>query len=559
MKRYKKYFMVVAALLASVVFPALIFGVPAKPGVRNFTQPDGSVISLRLTGDEFYHEYADDDGKAYRRDSDGYFREITSDEGARGRRMGAERRRQRRLPARVAVGENFSQVKHTGEVHVPVLLVEYQDVRFRDTHPLVTFRNFFADNTTSAEKYFANQSNGQFTPKFDIYGPVILSSRRTTYGGNIPGGGDRGVGRMVGEACEALDYAVDFSRYDYNGDGECDVVMVVYAGDGEASSSSYNAAEAVWPCQWDLESSDFRRCLYLDDTKVNMFAVFNELNGDNFAKIDGVGTFCHEFSHCLGLPDFYDTQYGPHYGMGYWSVMDHGSYNNDGYTPLGYSAYEKEYMGWLDIPEAEPNTRYTLLPMNNPALPTDMAVKITNPADENEFYILENRRKTRWDAYMPAEGMLITHFTYDADAWEQNYVNDHDMQRATLIPADNELVLNRYTYYGQIMYNIDRGNEATDLWPQEGTTEFTDSSSPAAKVNSGGFMSKPILDISRNDDGTVSFLTGDFQSGVKAIGSDLCCGSEEWWTLQGIRLESKPTEAGIYIRRRGAEVSKIAL
>jgi M6 family metalloprotease-like protein len=307
---------------------------------------------------------------------------------------------------------------------------------------------------------------------------------------------------MVGEACNSIDSELDFSQYDNDGDGECDVIIVLYAGVGEASSG---VEDSVWPCQWELSSSDYGKNLTLDNTKVSKFAVFNELNGEYTSKIDGIGTFCHEFSHCLDLPDFYDTQYGPHFGMANWSLMDYGSYNDDGYTPIGYSAYEKWFMGWIDLDEYTENTQYTLPVFNQKNIETDKAVKITNDKDSNEYYILENRANQGWDKYMPAEGLMITHVTYKASSWTGNTVNDYDTQLMTIIPADGELKMDTESYYGTTYYTINEASLKGDLWPYNGNNELTDTSSPAAKVNTGSYMSKPITEITKNSDGTVSF------------------------------------------------------
>lgn len=481
------------------------WAVPARQGVRTMTQPDGSKIQLTLVGDEFSHNLIDSEGRIVKRGADGFYRAISQAEVAERHAAGAARRNRRNLPTLRAAQENQSQVPHIGSPRVPVLLVQYSDYKFKDNDPKATFNSFFAEGATSAHQYFVDQSNGKFTPQFDVYGPITLTGKRADYGGNDYWGNDEAVGRMVAEGCLGLDSSVDFSKYDNDGDGECDVVIVLYAGDGEASSYDDNCEDSVWPCQWQLDESDYGKALTLDSTKVNLFAVFNELYGQDLSQIDGIGTFCHEFSHCLGLPDFYDTQYGPHFGMGNWSLMDNGSYNDDGFTPIGYSAYEKEFMGWIEIPEAEPNTLYTLTPMNLKSEATDMAVKVTNDADPNEYYILENRKKQGWDAYMPTEGMLITHFTYSNDAWTGNTVNDYDLQRATVIPADNSLRIDKQTYYGETYYIINEADLLGDLWPYGTATELTDSSTPAAKVNKGGYMSKPITEIKKNSDGTISF------------------------------------------------------
>ncbi len=504
--------------------------IPAKRGVRTFRQADGTTISLRLVGDEFSHSYLTSDGLAVSRQSDGnfhylgvqgvspvvahdatarsaaevsYLRANAADFGVaevlKARRAASARKAPGR---RVAPAADERQVPCIGSPRIPVILVQYRDYKFKDNDPNNTFTEFFSQGDVSAYQYFSDQSNGMFTPQFDVYGPYDLSGNRRIYGGNDANGDDKGVGLMVAEGCLGLDNNIDFSQYDNNGDGECDVVIVLYAGDGEASSYADDCEYAVWPCQWSLSSSDYGKELNLDGTIVNKFAVFNELNGSDLSRIDGIGTFCHEFSHCLDLPDFYDTQSGPHFGMGDWSLMDGGSYNNDGYTPIGYSAYEKAFMGWIELEEAGENSFYTLPAMS---ADTDKAVRITNAADPDEFYVLENRARRGWDAYMPAEGMLITHITYSAMAWKGNYVNDEDMQRVTPVPADNNLRVDKESYWGQTYYTVNQEDEKGDLWPGPGATELTDTSLPAAKVNSGGFMHKPVTEITRNADGTVSF------------------------------------------------------
>lgn len=481
------------------------WGIPAKHGLRTYSQPDGTKVQFQTVGDEFYHNLIDSEGRIMARDADGFFRPVSDAERAERYAQGVARRGRRNMPLRRAQMENASQVPYKGSPKVPIILVQYKDYKFKDSDANATFRKFFAEGATSAHQYFYDQSNGLFNPQFDVYGPYTLPQNRTYYGGNDRDGYDKAVGEMVAKGCLGLDSQIDFSKYDNDGDGECDVVIVLYAGDGEASSMDDDAEDAVWPCQWSLSGSEYGRSLMLDLTKVDLFAVFNELNGSNLNKIDGIGTFCHEFSHCLGLPDFYDTQYGPHFGMSSWSLMDYGSYNDDGYTPIGYSAYEKEFMGWIEIPEAKANTFYTLPAMNQKSAATDMAVRLTNDADPNEYYILENRKKQGWDAYMPAEGLMISHFTYSAAAWDANEVNDYDLQRATIIPADNSLKINKQSYYGQVYYEVDEKDLLTDLWPQPGATELTDTSKPAAKVNKGGYMSKPITEITRNSDSTISF------------------------------------------------------
>lgn len=530
----KKQFLAGAICLAA---PGLMLAAPAKRGLRTLTQPDGTTITVNLQGDEFFHQYVTSDGLAVARGEDGIFyynsaqgltavrannperrsaaeKAFIADRSAdlsfsgiaKARKAGIDARRARR--ANSASPRKASQVPQTGSPRIPVVLVQYKDYKFKDADANATFTDFFESGTKSAHQYFVDQSNGKYTPQFDVYGPYTLSGNRSTYGGNDYEGNDKGVGKMVAEGCQSGNADIDFSKYDNDGDGQCDVVIVLYAGDGEASSYDDDAENAVWPCQWELSGSDYGKSLKLDNTTVEKFAVFNELNGADLSKIGGIGTFCHEFSHCLDLPDFYDTQYGPHFGMAHWSLLDYGCYNDDGYTPIGYTAYEKEFMGWLDIEEGKENTYYTLPVLNQKSAATDKAVKLTNPANKNEYFIIENRANQGWDRYMPAEGLLIYHVTYDAQAWLNNTVNDYDLQRMTPVPADNDLKINKIEdYFYGTYYEVDEESVKGDLWPFNGNDEFTDESKPAAKLNLGnaGYLGRPITAISRNADGSISF------------------------------------------------------
>ncbi|MDE7382180.1 MAG: M6 family metalloprotease domain-containing protein [Muribaculaceae bacterium] len=510
-----------------------MMAVPARRGVRTFQQPDGSYVSLQLIGDEHFHSYATVDGLAAEKADDGFFY-LRSAEGRSDIKVSSIQPgsnidltkfgvkkfindSQNSIKARKAARKSQSakahkrQVPSVGSPKIPIILVQYKDVKFKDSDPKATFTNFFSKGDKSAYQYFVDQSNGKYTPQFEVFGPYTLPGNRSTYGGNEydfwGNSVDKAVGKMVAEGCNGLNSQINFADYDNDGDGECDVVVVLYAGDGEASSYDDDAENAVWPCQWTLAESDYGKSLTLDGTKVDKFAVFNELYGLDLNKIDGIGTFCHEFSHCIDLPDFYDTQYGPHFGMGHWSLMDYGSYNDDGFTPIGYSAYEKEFMGWIEIEEAKENTKYNLPVLNQKNIATDKAVKITNPKDKNEYYIIENRANQGWDKFMPAEGLMIYHVTYDENIWINNTVNDEDMQRMTPIPADNSLKMDKENYYGEIYYNINEEDLKGDLWPWNGNNELTDTSKPAAKVNTGGLMGKPVTEITRNNDGTISFWT----------------------------------------------------
>ena len=505
---------------------------PAKPGWQTMAQSDGTTLQVQAVGNAFNNAILTSDGLMVARGDDGDFYYKSSLTGltamraheANGRTPAEvafvnAQRRSLTMPAQSAFSKQHpsnmlgvggsnadSDVPSLGSRRIPIILVEFADKKFNNTRQEII--DAMLTGTESVGQYFRDQSNGLYEPEFEVFGIYGLSGTRQYYGGHQGNNSDKMLGAMVTEAIQlAAADGVSFKPYDTNNDDYCDVVIVIYAGVGEAQAST-TYPEAVWPCNWNLDaaayyssggSGAFRP--NTGDPLVNNFAVFNELYGDNDdgKTIDGIGTFTHEFGHCLGLPDMYDTGSGGHYGMGDWDIMCMGCYNNNGFTPPGYSAYEKVFMNWAEYITPVPGTYYTLPVWNQCQAATDKAVCIVSSLNENEYFILENRRKQGWDRYMPGEGLMITHITYDANRWWGNTVNNEDVQLITIVPADNEL-----SYY----------NESTDLWPQSGKTEFTNNSTPASVLymrangnisSNAGSLGKPVTGMAINADGTASF------------------------------------------------------
>lgn len=494
-----------------------LWAVPAKRISFTIQQPDGTELTLTQCGDEHFHYFLTDDNVMVLRSADAFYYAHTQD----GRLMPSEHLAHRsvdrsaeeqalveRLKSSTVLGHAVEQrvaarrtqqmrksntVPTQGDVHVPVLLLQYSDVKFSFSDAADIFDDQFnADNYKenggygSVREYFEDQSEGKFIPKFDIIGPVTLSQNMEYYGGNDEEGSDKRPREMVTEACKLANAQADFSKYDNDGDGYVDFLYVIYAGYGEASNVS-KLANTIWPHAWYLESD-----LALDGVKISRYACSNELNGDEGTELCGIGTVCHEFSHCLGLPDFYPTNGSNGFGLQTWSLMHSGNYNNNSHTPCGYTAYEKEYLGWIEIEELDTATSVTLTPLSEGG----KAYKIVNDANPNEFYVVENRQLTQWDEYIPAAGMLVIHVDYQESAWQGNTINnDVAHQRMTIIPADNNL--NKSTLMG-------------DTYPgTSGNTSLTGTSKPAAKVYRGEYMGKDITDIAMAGDiVTFSFMKG---------------------------------------------------
>ena len=491
-----------------------LWAVPAKRTVRVVEQPDGTQLALTVRGDEHFHCLVTDDGIPVVRHEGAYYYALFAEEGLVASALLAHEPAQRSageqafvesLPTgdnvsaytararerRSAAASRAAEVPTTGEVYVPVLLVQYKDVKFSSDNPKEAFEQRINGEDYTAEggcgsirEYFVEQSGGKFTPRFVIIGPVTLDEDMAYYGENDKDGNDLRSREMVVDACRKV-YSTrlaDFSHYDNNRDGYVDILYVIYAGYGEASYPDM-LEDCIWPHQWQLATPET-----FNGVKVSRYACNNELDGYRGTELDGIGTFCHEFSHCLGLPDFYDTSSaGTAFGMSLWSIMDQGCYNNDGHTPCGYSAYEKDFLGWKPLVELRNPTQVTLRPLSEGGT----GYKIVNEANPNEFYVVEYRDRSSWNKYIPAEGMLVTHVDYLSSAWHENCVNnDPDHQRVSVIPADGKLSAQTL---------------AGDTYPGlSGNTSLTATSSPAANVYSGGFMNKDITDITA-EDGAVTF------------------------------------------------------
>lgn len=522
--KYKLY--LTACLL--VLGLSCAHAVPAKKGVkRTIKLADGTSVVAELKGDEFASYWQADDGKCYVQDIDSRTFKITDKAQVVNRglakRQKANDERIKRFAKRGPKREITGAFSHfTGTKKGLIILVNFKDVKFGRTHTRTMFDNIankkgFTNSLGfkgSVKDYFLAQSNGQFELDFDVVGPYTLSQNMAYYGAHSKDGNvDVKPGHMVLEACQMADKDVNYKDYDWDGDGKVDQVFVIYAGFGEADGGS---EDTIWPHESQLSTWVSKPYETKDGVSVNTYACGNENTYDMLgrSRINGIGTICHEFSHCLGYPDLYDTNYGGNFGMGSFDLMCSGSYNGESFCPPNYSAYEKWIAGWikptiLDKPASVKG-------MQAQDVKYGQAFVVYNDNNKNEYYLIENRQQNVgiWDKQLPASGMMITHVDYDENIWENNNVNtivnysnqygpeyaylDNDHQRLTIFHADNE-------------EGASANSQAGDLYPFNGNNSLTDTSSPAATIYQGGStMGKPITNITQNEDGSIDF---DFMGG----------------------------------------------
>lgn len=554
----KKLYLMLSMLFA---FGAAANAVPAKKLQKVITLTNGTQVSVELRGDEYLSWWEGTDGTAYRTTAadDTVFEAFDLEAqkpAAAARRARAEQGRVARL-ARVknSLKGADDKMRGLGGDHITykgvkkglVVLVDFKNKKFADGHDLEYYKNVingkdFSDEEEgyvgSVRDYFLAQSNGQFELDFDVVGPVTMSKNSGYYGGDGAYQKDEKVYEMIKEACDGIQDKVNLKDYDWDGDGEADQVFFLYAGLGQASGGS---AGTVWPHESELR---YWPCgvLSYSTGKINTYACANELQpetqGSSRYISAGIGTICHEFSHCLGFADMYDTTGGGGYGMSVFDVMDQGSYNGNGFVPCNYTAFERIYAGWVEAIELEsPATVKDMKSVSDYGRPFIMY----NYKNTNEYFLMENRQNTGWDKGLyGSNGLLIVHVNYVPSRWANNSVNSsaEKIQCCTVVNADGSRENTQYSLQG-------------DLYPYEvkGVTmndEFTDESEPAAKLytknsDNSYALGIPITQIKRSK-GSISFLVcgGDANNVIDNTFNGVVDG------INGVTVANKATDNRIY-------------
>jgi len=334
-----------------------------------------------------------------------------------------------------------------------LIVVEFADWKLAEGNTIQAFDSLAnADNYTyngatgSCKKYYQDQSNGQYTPQFDVVGPVVLPQPLAFYGTDAASAGDdRYIVDFVIDACKgAQKMGADFSNYDQDNDGCVDLVYILYAGFSQAEGAPDST---IWPHAWDIQSA-----LYYGNTKQTEYYVNVDKNGyitsQNLPVLDGknilryacsnelryidktrtsIGTICHEFGHVLGLADLYHTAGGTNNEIpGSWALMSHGNYLNNGNTPPNLSVWEKYFLGWIE-PEMLATTQSITLPADGKTyymLNRTSIMPKDGPLTTDTTYYFENRQMTGWDRYLPGHGMLVWRVVYDSTEWFYNTPNN---------------------------------------------------------------------------------------------------------------------------------------
>lgn len=513
------------------------FGVPARPGFHSLVGPDGQQIEVEMKGDEHFHYFVDRQGRRLERTSAGSLRFMADADFSLRMAAAAEARK-----APVEIERKFPT---TGTVRGLVILTEFPDCKFQEG----STREYFdakinsigyqgQETFGSVADFFAEQSQGRFSPVFDVVGPVTLSHPASYYARNDLSNFFREICQLADKECD-----VDFSKYDIDNDGFVDFVFSIFAGYSQAQS--LNSSD-IWPAMQYL--SDYVYDIF-DDKYLNVAACASELRGSSGTDLDGIGTICHEFSHILGLPDIYDSGYTGGYGMGHYDIMDVGTYNGDSRIPCGYTAFDRYTLGWLDPVELS-GSGFDFELQN--LVESGSAAVIVNPADNTEFFTLENRQLVGFDSGLPGHGLIISQINYDPAVWKNNIVNN--IQRAG------------YEHVRLIAANNTKVTDAESGHPFPGekcVTAFSASTLPAASwVKGGKEFQMPVTNIRETSDGRILFDYGT-TAGISTISasssSSLFEGGARIFSLSGAEVSASAIVPGIYIVLKDGAASKVAV
>ena len=530
----------IGMMLVMLAVATTISAVPAKRGAVKVQQPDGSEITIMLHGDEWLHFNTTADGYSVVKNHDGFYvyaekqgaelkatqmvahdvqqRESSEVNFLAGRKkylrpemtataqlmkqQVAQQEAAKRAARRSSNGNGRRAAQYDySKFRGLVILIEYNDLSFsREDYPQIAKDMLNKENYTgydnevytgSVRDYFSDNSLGKFEPNFDVYGPYKVDYSQYFVNSTA------NTAPILNAAINMADADINFKDYDRDNDGTVDMIYFILAGKG--ANYSGNDERLWWPHRYYMMTTtggDVRK----DGVKLWDYASSVELMGwtsrPETVKIDGIGTICHEFSHVLGLPDFYDTDYeqnGQSNDPGIWSVMSGGSYENDGRTPVGYSLYERWSVGFCDAPTTLTKGSYTLEPLYK-----NQRGYLVKTPNNGEYFLLENRQNTqfKWDAYLPASGMLVHRVEGEGNMyWEYNKVNAYVY----------------HNYYEVVRANGSYADSSFDLFPSGGKTELSNTSSPATlKTYNGKENELAILNITQNG-GNINFTASGYE------------------------------------------------
>ena len=507
---------------------------PARQGIIPLIQPDGTIFDAIIRGDEFLRWTTTREGNAIVQEEDGWWCYATFDnEGNRSSsgwrvgetapaaimsesklipldRLSAAASRKRRAHSYFMESQPLTKNGVLSQKHVIVILAQFSDVRFeysrQDFIDMLTKEGYSRNGSIgSAKEYFDGQFKGKTEFSFEVSDIITLPGKRADYGSNLPNGEDKDPTRMIIEACQATDEKIDFTLYDDDNDGEIDNVFIFFAGGDESEGAG---DECIWSHSWYVYDGA-EQTVMLDGRQLNRYACTSELTRIFYGKhieetLCGIGSFCHEYGHTLGLVDLYDTDYGGSGGEteALWmstSLMDGGNHNNNGNTPPYFNAIEREMLGICEPVRITSDGSYSLGPIDQ----TNTIFRLDTD-NEDEYFLLECRSRKGWDAHIGGEGLLVYHIDRSERASGYSEYYERVLTAAERWKNANEVNC-RPDHQCADLIEAQCRDVSTIFFPQKDIDSITPESTPDFRFWSGATGGVRISDI-RWENGSIRFI-----------------------------------------------------
>jgi M6 family metalloprotease-like protein len=536
MKRNITSILMVLAVICSLSWVNNAVAAPAYPYPVEFTQSNGTVVTIIMKGDEKVRWAETLDGYSIMYNAQGDFEyailnskgdmtpsgilaeNVSSRSAAQELFLSSVQKNLTYSREQVSILKQIWDMNEaeksakafptTGNRKLVCLLIGFKDKAFTKTK--AEFQNLFnqvgyttGGATGSVKDFYLENSWNQFDLTVDVFGPYTASQNMSYYGANDASGNDVKPRELVLEAVNAADAEANYANYDNDGDGSVDGVYVIYAGYGEEAGGGANC---IWAHAWNIST------VTRDGKTISKYSCSAELSGNSGTTLTAIGVICHEFGHVLGAPDYYDTNYatgGQYSGTSSWDMMAGGSWNNNGKTPAHHNAFTKVYFyNWAT---ATTLTSAQTVTVTNAA--ENKSFYRINTTTSGEYYLIENREKHKFDAYVPGSGLIIYHVHSGVmTSASSNSINNTHQQR--MYPVAQNATVGKPTSTASTYGTVDA---ASCAWTGASGTknQFTDATTPNMKSWAGANTAKPITNIARN--ATTKTVTFDFMGGGTTV------------------------------------------
>jgi immune inhibitor A len=363
----------------------------------------------------------------------------------------------------------------TGAVRVVVILADFSDKEMTadQAHFEKLFFSLGAMEHGSVREYFREVTHGLVDIVGEVVGPVRLPQKLSWYAN-----GNFGIGRpsgdprahfMARDTAVTADPQINYAPYDNDGNGFVDAFIVVHAGRGGEVTGDPGD---IWSHKWVLPSA------YNADGA----RIFAYLTIPEDAKI---GVCAHELGHLVfGFPDLYDID-GTSEGVGNWCLMGGGSWGLGGERPTHPSAFCKVDQGWATVVNVTGPASLSLPDVKN----SHQVHRLwTGGLPGSEYFLLENRQQTGYDASLPASGLQIWHI----DAHQPDN-SDETHYMVGLVQADDAQDLEHGTNRGDPGDPYPGSTNNTAFGPATAPSSHSHAGAPTGVLVTGISASGPTM------------------------------------------------------------------